>query len=188
MKIINGIKFALGLGITALLRLAQIAPNVEPILGATFPIGKRMGRWTAALFSALAIVSFDLISNRIGFWTVYTALAYGAVGYAAGRFFENRPSRWAMKYRLGFAVASTVAYDGLTAAAFGWQFGQPLAVTIAGQLPFTAYHLLGNALAVTVLAPLLDQVLFENPALEKARHATLLEQPIAIPLKVKNRK
>ncbi len=95
-------------------------------------------------------------------------MAYALVGYAAGAYFEKR--KLGLKNRVGFAVFATLFYDAVTALLFGWQFGQPLAVTIAGQAPFTAYHLLGNVLAVTMLTPLMNAVIVENKGIDMAIH------------------
>ncbi len=157
-------KWLLGLVFTIAFRLVPMPlPNLEPVIAATLPFAKKMGRLAGMLFAFLALVSWDFISGRVGLWTIYAGLAYAAVGYSAGRFFANR--KMGMKNRVGFAVVATVFYDAVTALLFGWQFGQPLAVTVIGQVPFTAYHLLGNAIAVAVLTPVIDAAIVENKAL-----------------------
>lgn len=158
-------KWLLGLIFTIVFRLVPMPlPNLEPIMATTLPFAKKMGAAAGMLFALLALVSFDFISGRIGLWTIYTGMAYAVVGYSAGVFFADR--KMGVKNRIGFAVVATVFYDAVTALLFGWQFGQPLAVTIIGQIPFTAYHLLGNAIGVTVLTPVIDAAIVENKALD----------------------
>ena len=65
-----------------------------------------------------------------------------------------------------FAAASTILFDFVTALFFGWQFHQPLAITLLGQVPFTLNHLLGNVLLCVFVSPLLYRYVLENPALE----------------------
>ena len=165
MKAGDSIKFLTGLAFASLFRLVPMPlPNLEPIMATTLPFAKKMGPLAGLLFALAALVSWDFISGRLGMWTLYTGIAYAAVGYYAGKFFAER--KLGMKNRLGFALAATLFYDAVTALAFGWQFGQPLAVTVLGQIPFTAYHLLGNTIAVAVLTPLIDFYLVENKALD----------------------
>jgi hypothetical protein len=165
MKAGDSIKFLAGLAFASLFRLVPMPlPNLEPIMATALPFAKRMGPLAGMLFAFAALVSWDFISGRLGLWTLYTGIAYAAVGYCAGKFFAER--KMGLRNRVGFAVAATVFYDAVTALAFGWQFGQPLAVTLMGQIPFTAYHLLGNAAAVAVLTPVIDAAIVENKALD----------------------
>ena len=163
------LKFGLGLALTMLTRLFQFFPNVEPILAGTLPFAKKQGPWTGAAFAFLALASFDFVSGRLGLWTLYTGITYALVGYAGGKYFEDKGLE--LRHRLGFAIGATLFYDAVTALLFGWQFGQPLMVTLAGQVPFTLYHLLGNVAAVTLLTPLLNAALVENPQLDAMTQA-----------------
>ncbi|MFH1200635.1 MAG: hypothetical protein V1708_06215 [Candidatus Micrarchaeota archaeon] len=166
-KGVSGIKFFIGLAGTILFRVIPLpAPNIEPIMATTLPFSKRMGALAGMAFAFVALVSWDFISGRVGMWTIYTGVAYAVVGFAAGKFFATR--KLGLKNRLGFAAGATIFYDAATALVFGWQFGQPLAVTIAGQVPFTLYHLAGNLAAVAVLTPLIDAFIVENKALDAA--------------------
>lgn len=166
MKPLEGVKFAAGWGAAILLQCLQLFPNFEPILGSTLPFARKMGPWAGAVFAGAALVAFDFISGKVGLWMVYTGLAYAVVGYAAGTFFRARELK--LKNRLGFAAAATLFFDAVTAVFFGLQFGQPLAVTLAGQVPFTIYHLLGNLAAATLLTPAMNAAFVENKALDAA--------------------
>lgn len=162
----NELKFSIGMLVVGLLRLVPMPlPNVEPIMAGMLPFAKKYGQVAGFAFAFLALLSFDFISGRVGLWTVYTGVTYGIIGALAGRYFaEKRKQK--MRYYLGFGVLGTLFYDSVTALIFGWQFGQPLPLTIAGQVPFTLYHLLGNLLMIGILTPLINRFIVENPALE----------------------
>ncbi|MBU1197590.1 hypothetical protein KJ765_03680 [Candidatus Micrarchaeota archaeon] len=159
------IKFIIGIVFTMLFRLLHMPlPNLEPIMGTTIPFARKMGKYAGMTFAFLALVSFDFITGRIGAWTVYTGIAYSAVGYFAAGYFAKRKLK--LKNTIPFAVGATLFYDALTAVLFGWQFGQPLSITMMGQIPFTLYHLLGNIAAVGILTPLINSAIVENKALD----------------------
>lgn len=163
----NPLKFAIGLAFVTLVRLIPMPlPNIEPIMASMLPFARKYGRLAGFLFSFLALISFDFISGRLGMWTVYTAITYGVIGFAAGKYFSQSKSRQKMKYYLGFGAIGTIFYDAITAFLFGIQFGQPLAATIAGQIPFTIYHLLGTIAFTALLTPLISRLIADNPVLE----------------------
>lgn len=165
----NALKFGLGLIFISLLRLIQMPlPNIEPIMASMLPFARKYGQIAGFLFASLALLSFDFISGRIGAWSIYAAITYGVIGYAAGRYFSDK-NRQKTKYYLGFGIIGTIFYDAVTAFLFGMQFNQPLAMTIAGQIPFTIYHLLGSAAFILFLTPLVDGLIVENPVLEIGR-------------------
>ncbi len=151
MKAYDALRYSAGLALCVLARLFSFAPNVEPVMGFTMPFAKKFGRYAGMAFAAIAMVSIDFFTHRLGLWTLYTVGAYAVVGYAAGGFFANRkPGR---KDFLAFSVAGTLFFDAVTALLFGWQFGQTLELTVLGQIPFTASHLLGNAAFALLASP-----------------------------------
>ncbi len=162
MKFFDWLKYGFGLAFCVLLRLFSIAPNIEPIMGFTMPFAKKHGRAAGMVFALVAMISIDFFTQRLGLWTLYTALAYAAVGFAAGWFFEARKAN--RKNFLLFSVAGTLFFDVVTALLFGLQFHQPLALTIAGQIPFTLYHLAGNAAMALLLSPAVLWVLEKTPS------------------------
>ncbi len=95
----------------------------------------------------------------LGLWTVYTAGAYGVIGFAAGAWGEKIVG---FARKAGFAIGATLFFDGVTAFLFGMQFNQPLGVTIVGQIPFTAMHLAGNLFFVFLVSPLVAKYLVED--------------------------
>ena len=60
------------------------APNVEPLLAALMPIGKRAGAWVSVVFAVSSIVVYDAITSGWGSWTLAAAGAYAAL-QAAGK-------------------------------------------------------------------------------------------------------
>jgi len=161
MKIADSIKYGMLLIATILARLPQIFPNVEPVMATTLPAAKKYGAFAGFGFALIAVASFDFVSGRIGLWTIYTALAYGAIGLAAGKWFA-RFKKVGVKKFVGFSVVATIFYDAVTATLFGFQFGQPLALTYIAQVPFTVYHLIGNTVLVAVFSPLISKYFLET--------------------------
>ena len=162
MKFFDAVKYAAGLALCILIRLFSFAPNVEPIMGFTMPFAKKYGKYAGLAFALAAMVSIDFFTRRIGLWTVYTAFAYAAIGFAAGWFFTTRKAE--RKNFLAFSIAGTLFFDAFTALLFGWQFRQPLALTVMGQIPFTLNHLLGNAAFALVVSPALLWALEKTPS------------------------
>lgn len=137
------------------------APNVEPLLASVMPVSRIFGVAASFLFAFSSIALYDAVTSGIGLWTVVTAIAYGLVAIASHYYFSfNAPTRG---HFLGFGIAATLAYDALTGLTVGpLFFGQSFAGALAGQIPFTALHLLGTVLFATLLSPVL--VRFLSPA------------------------
>jgi hypothetical protein len=107
------------------------------------------------IFGALSIIIFDSITSGIGVWTLITALAYGVVGYGAQSYFKNR-SGW--KSYASYAVMATIFYDAITGLTIGpLFFHQSFIVSLIGQVPFTALHLLGNVSFAIILSPVIER-------------------------------
>lgn len=156
-------KFAGGILATVLLRLLHVAPNVEPIMAFTAPYAKAYGGLAGFAFAAISLVSFDFISGRLGMWTVYCGLAYGAIGFFAAKFLAERRKR---VHYAAYAAVATIAYDAVTAFLFGLQFGQPLWLTFVGQVPFTLYHLAGNVALSAIVSPAIHDYVLAQPGAE----------------------
>lgn len=131
------------------------APNVEPLMAVIAPFGKVYGAVTAFLFGFLSIAIYDSFTSGIGIWTLITALAYGFVGLGARYFFKNR-SGW--KSYASYAVIATLLYDAVTGLTIGpLFFHQSFMVSLIGQIPFTALHLLGNVSFAIILSPVIEK-------------------------------
>jgi len=119
------------------------------------PFGKVYGGVMSFIFGAVSIVIFDSITSGIGVWTLVTALAYGIVGYGAQSYFKNR-SGW--KSYASYAVIATVFYDAITGLTIGpLFFHQSFMISLIGQVPFTALHLLGNVSFAIILSPVIER-------------------------------
>jgi len=164
-KLRDSAKYMLTLFFCIFVRILPRPPNIEPIMGASMPVAKGFGKYSGFAFAAFSVVALDFIVGRVGYWTVYTALAYGIVGYAAGAWFARKKEVRGREYA-EFALFATIFYDAVTALAFGMQFGQSLEATITGQIPFTAYHLLGNLILAYFVSPVLYKWVVANPKLE----------------------
>ncbi len=143
------------IAILALRLIPFRAPNIEPIMAAQMPFGKVYGKGAAFLFGALSVVVYDSLTSGLGVWTAITALAYGFVGLGAGIYFRNRSGR--MNYAI-YAVIATIIYDAVTGLTLGpLFFGQSFIGALAGQVPFTALHLLGSVTFAIVLSPAIER-------------------------------
>lgn len=130
------------------------APNVEPIMAVIMPFGKVYGGFMAFVFGAASIFVYDLALSRVGIWTLITALAYGVVGYGAQVYFKNRTGR---RNYVIYAVVATIFYDVITGLTIGpLFFHQSFMLSLVGQIPFTALHLLGNVSFAIVLSPAIE--------------------------------
>lgn len=148
------------------------APNVEPLLAALMPLGKRAGALVGVGFAVSSILVYDALTVGWGSWTWAAAGAYALVALAASLYFHYAPGTRA--HFVGFGIVATLAYDALTGLTVGpFIFGQPFALALAGQVPFTLLHLAGTTLFALVLSPILDTALAakqqEAPAAEPAR-------------------
>jgi uncharacterized membrane protein len=119
------------------------------------PLGKSYGKIMAFSFGFLSIVLFDSITSGIGIWTFVTAFAYGILGLGASYYFEKR-SGW--KSYASYALMATIFYDAVTGLTIGpLFFHQSFMVSLVGQIPFTALHLLGNVSFAIVLSPVIER-------------------------------
>lgn len=130
------------------------APNVEPIMAVIMPFGKVYGGIMSFIFGALSIVIYDSVTSGFGIWTAITALTYGLIGFGAFSYFKNRSS-W--KSYATYAIIATIFYDAITGLTIGpLFFHQSFMISLVGQIPFTALHLLGNVSFAIILSPVIE--------------------------------
>ena len=151
----NWVKYIIAFLSVLVFRLMPFrAPNIEPIMAVIMPFSKVYGGIMSFVFGALSIVIYDSVTSGFGVWTVVTALAYGFVGYWAQSYFKNK-SGW--KSYASYAIIATIAYDILTGLTVGpLFFHQSFMISLIGQIPFTALHLLGNVSFAIVLSPAIE--------------------------------
>lgn len=156
------------------------APNIEPLLSVQMPSAKRHGALTAFLFGFASIFLYDVLTGRVGAWTLITALAYGALGVLAAAYFKNRSA--SRKHFVFFAIMATIAYDAVTGLTIGpLFFHQSFLTALVGQVPFTALHLLGNIIFAAVLSPAISRwLIYERPQPATEQPGNLISIPITI--------
>ena len=87
----NWPKFIVGFIVCMLVRLIPFRPpNIEPVLATQMPFSKAYGAWAGFLFAFLNIVLYDLVTGKLGVWTLLTAGTYGVLGLWAVFYFKNK--------------------------------------------------------------------------------------------------
>lgn len=139
-------------------------PNFEPILATSMPFARRFGPIIGFLFGALNMAAFDLVTGKIGTWTIVTSITYGLIGAIAPLFFSKVKAN--IRGYVGFAIIGTLVFDGITGVLMGpLLFGGSFAQAFIGQVPFTLNHLLGAVVFSVLLSPLVDRWIVSNPRL-----------------------
>jgi uncharacterized membrane protein len=161
----NTIKYAIGLLTVIGLRLLPHPPNVEPIMSTMMPFSKKWGWLSGMIFGLLAILSFDLLTNTLGIWSLVTAGTYALLGIFAGLYLKNKENK--IRYYVAFSIIATIIYDAITGIGIGMLFfNQSFITTFTGQIPFTLYHLGGNIVLSSIVSPILYKWVINNSQLE----------------------
>ena len=159
-------KFALGGLFTLAFRLVTPLigmPNVTPLMATQFSGAKAYGPWIGGLYGFLSMIALDLVTGNVGYWTISTSICYGLIGIVAGYMFKGRsPST---KDFLVASVAGTLFFDLVTGVLMAPLAGTSIQVAFVGQIPFTAYHLVGN-LFFALFSRIFYEKIMGNPALE----------------------
>ncbi len=166
----NYFKFFLALVLCLLVRLIPFrAPNVEPILATTMPLGRAYGAFFGFFFAVLSILLYDLLTHTIGMQTIFTAVAYGMLGWWSASYLKKHKAD-ALSY-VRFAIYGTLFYDALTGLTVGpIFFHQSFLGSLIGQIPFTALHLTGNIIFAFILSPAIFNFLIKK----KKKKTTLI--------------
>lgn len=175
----NWFKFAIGFVGCLLIRLIPFRlPNIEPIMATNMPFSKAYGAYAGFFFAFFSIVLYDIITNTLGMWTLFTATAYGVIGLFAFFYFDKKqPSAWGYA---GFAVLGTLFFDAVTGLSVGpLFFHQTFFNALVGQIPFTALHLVGNTTLAFVFSPMIY-----NFAIKKKRPETEIRFDAFYPQKI----
>ncbi len=174
----NYFKYFLALALCLLVRLIPFrAPNIEPILATTMPMSRAYGAFMGSSFAVLSILLFDLTTHTLGVQTLFTALAYGVLGAWSYLYFNKRKgSTWDY---VRFAIIGTLFFDAATGLTVGpLFFHQTFFASLAGQIPFTALHLLGNVTFAAVLSPGIYNFLIKKRKKESPRLISSLNPKI----------
>ena len=149
----NYFKYAAGFIFCLLFRLIPFrAPNIEPILATQMPFSRIFGSFAGFLFGFFSIIVYDILTSTLGMWTLFTATAYGLLGLWATSYFKNKKNNsWSY---VKFAFMGTIFFDAVTGLSAGpLFFHESFSVALAGQIPFTLLHLLGNCSFAFLLSP-----------------------------------
>ncbi len=164
----NTIKYLVSLSLIIFLRILPTPfPNFDPIIAFLMPFSKGYGKKAGFIFGFFALISFDFISGRVGMWTLYCGLAYGAIGIFAAKLLKKRKNN---RKNYGIvAILSIIVYDVITAFLFGLEFHQSLPTTFFGQIPFTLYHLISGVSFSLIFSPIIYTQIVKNKALSVER-------------------
>jgi uncharacterized membrane protein len=141
------------------------------------PFSRIYGRFLSFSFGFFSIFIYDLLTSKIGAWTWVTAFTYGFIGLWAFVYFQNKNNKsWTY---VKFAVMSTLLYDVVTGIIFGpLFFGQSFSSALFGQIPFTAFHLLGNITFAIILSPVIYKMILQKKKPEKKYFTKILNPKI----------
>ncbi len=143
-------------------------PNLETILTVQSPFTKRFGFATGFIFAFANIALFDIMTGKLGLWTLITAVSYGLLALFSVWYFKKRVGT-PLQFGL-HALYATLMYDAVTSLTIGpLFFGQSFTEAFFGQIPFTAYHLIGNVVLGVLISPLILRWVVLNPRLNFAR-------------------
>ena len=161
----NYVKLILSLLIANAIRLLKIIPNNDPIMGMMLPYSRQERWWVSPLFAFITMASFDVLTNKIGIWTLVTSFTYAAIALVFQ--FAYRRMRPTMGSYLVSGAFGVLVFDFVTGPVMSsYMFGMSFAEAFFGQVPFTALHLLSVSFFVLFLTPILDKSLIDNIALE----------------------
>ena len=162
----NWFKYIIGFVACILIRFIPFRPpNIEPVLATQMPFAKAYGKLSGFFFGFFSIILYDIMTSKVGIWTIVTAISYGLLGLWATHYFKNKRSNSANYAK--FAIYSTILYDIVTGLSVGpLFFNQTLMQAIVGQIPFTILHLVGNVSFSVLLSPLIYKYVIENKKLE----------------------
>ncbi|MFA5999878.1 MAG: ECF transporter S component [Candidatus Paceibacterota bacterium] len=163
----NYFKYFAGFIFVLFLRLIPLrAPNVEMILATQMPFSRVYGKFLAFSFGFFSIIFYDLITSTLGVWSLVTSFTYGFIGLWAVSYFNKKSDNKSFTY-VKFAIMSTIVYDAVTGLIVGPMiFHQQFSVALAGQIPFTIIHLLGNTIFASMLSPAIYNFLIRKRSSE----------------------
>jgi len=164
-------KFAVGFISTIIFRL--LSPmfgmwNISPLMATELAGAKAYGPWVGGLYGVFSIILIDVLMNKVGSWTIVTALIYGAVGVIGAYFLKSRDG--SAKNFIIISIIGTLFFDLITGVLMGpILFGGSLVVAAIGQIPFTLRHLAGNIFFAAVLAPWFYKKIITNPKFDLSK-------------------
>lgn len=150
-------KFLSSLSLTLFYRLLRIFPNSDPIMGFMLPFAKKEKLWVSALFAFLAMALFDLITFRIGIWTIVTASVYAGLAVFF-HYFLKKWKKMSLKKYIGSGIFGILVFDAITGPLMtSLIFQMPFELALFGQIPFTIMHLISGIAFIALIVPVLDR-------------------------------
>ncbi|MEI8364326.1 MAG: hypothetical protein WCF78_02630 [archaeon] len=144
-----------------LFRLLHI-PNADPIMGTMLPFAKRDNGLSAGIFAFITMFSFDIITNKVGIWTIVTATTFGLLGWFFAYIYRNKERLTLLNYITG-GVFGVLIFDFITGPIMSsFLFHMSFIVAFVGQIPFTLLHLATVCIFIIVLVPILDKYLINT--------------------------
>jgi len=167
----------ISLGVSTALRWVRLFPNNDPIMAVMLPCAKR-GRAAAFAFPMVAMVLFDILSRKVGIWTVVTAGTYGLLGLGFSFVYSalgKRGRRIGPATFLVSGVVGVLVFDFITGPILSsTMFRMSFAQAFVGQIPFTLKHLASVSAYTIVVSPVLDWTLRQVERGEKAIERKLI--------------
>lgn len=124
-------------------------------MASIMPLAKKYGSLVAFAFGSLSMVVYDILTAKVGFWTLTTAISYGIIGVASYWYFRKYKTS-AFNF-VTFAFFDTIFFDFVTGVMFALLFGQTIFNAFVLQIPFTLLHLAGNLGFAITLSPVLSR-------------------------------
>lgn len=136
-------------------RLLHIFPNSDPLMGFVLPAAKNEKIWKAPLFAFFTMASFDLITGKLGVWTLVTSTTYALVSLLI--ILEMKKRKTSIGLFLSRGAFGILLFDTVTGPLMSSiVFRQDIIVTSFLQIPFTIMHLISATFAILIITPLLD--------------------------------
>jgi len=146
---------------TFLIRLIRIFPNNDPIMGTMLPFAREKW-WKSFLYVVLAMVGFDLITGKLGMWTLWTSLTYGVIALLFVLVFKKMKQLSMSKY-IGACIGGVLLFDIITGPIMtSMLFRTPFILTTIAHIPFTIFHLLSGVVYTFLFVPVLDPTINQN--------------------------
>ena len=156
------IKYVSGLILCTLIRFIRVFPNNDPIMGFALPFARKDKWWQAIAFPVLAMISFDIITAKVGLWTLGTAAVYGFISLLFYYFFKTQKKVNIWTYAKS-SIVGVLIFDFLTGPIMSsFLFKMPFAVASIGQIPFTLMHLASAFTYTIIFVPVLDPDIHTN--------------------------
>lgn len=156
------VKFLIGMFFANLIRLFKFIPNNDPIMAITLPFSKQKKLHQSVLFPLLTMISFDIITNSLGVWTIVTSLTYALLGLFFYFYFSKLKKESIFSYLKAGSIG-VIIFDFITGVlAMPFMFGMTFEQAFIGQIPFTIMHLITVGFYVIIVTPLIDKHVVKN--------------------------